>query len=62
MNEIPLLLKPDEAARLLGVSRTKVYTLIGRRDIPSIRMGGSIRVPREALEAWVRANTEAAPA
>jgi len=48
-----LLLRPIEAADLLGVGRSKVYDLIATRQIPSIRVGGSIRVPARALEQWV---------
>src|SRR5438093_10413669 len=40
-----LLLRPTEAADLIGVGRSKVYELIAKGDIPSLRIGSSVRVP-----------------
>jgi len=48
-----LLLRPAEAAEAIGVSRAKAYELIAAGVIPSIRVGTSIRVPVEALRAWI---------
>lgn len=48
-----LLLKPHEAAETLGVSRSKAYELIANRTIPSIKVGGSVRVPASALREWI---------
>ncbi len=47
--EEPLFLKPIEVAAHLRLSRAKVYDLIASRAIPSVRIAGSIRVPRSAL-------------
>ncbi len=49
-----LLLKPEDAARVLGIGRTKLYMLIGEGRIGSVRIGGSRRVPVEALEEFIR--------
>lgn len=48
-----LLLTPAEVAEALGIGRTRVYALIGTGHIPSIRIGGSVRVPVDSLKAWV---------
>ena len=53
-----LLLRPHEAAELLGLGRSTVYELIASGAIPSITIGKSRRVPLEALRAWVRAQTD----
>ena len=50
----PLLLNPKEVATLIGFGRNKTYKLIRAGEIPSIRIGGRLRVPREALDDWVR--------
>ena len=50
-----LLLRPAEAATALGVSRSKIYELLARRVIPSVRLDGSIRVPAIQLQAWIEA-------
>lgn len=49
----PLLLRPGEAADLLGVSRSTIYQLMGSGEVPSIRVGKLLRVPLNALEKWV---------
>ncbi|MFY1656898.1 helix-turn-helix domain-containing protein [Micromonospora sp. WMMD1274] len=36
---------PPRAAGILGISRTAVYDAIGRGEIPSLRVGRSIRIP-----------------
>jgi excisionase family DNA binding protein len=50
-----LLLRPAEAAEILGVSRSKLYELIAQGKIPSVRLdeGRLIRVPIAALKALV---------
>jgi excisionase family DNA binding protein len=46
---IPQTLKVAEAARFLGLSLSSVYEAIGRKEIPSLRFGRRIVVPRAAL-------------
>ncbi len=48
-----LLYRPAEAAEAIGVSRSRVYELISSGDIPSIRVGGVVRVPVDSLREWV---------
>lgn len=57
-NDSPLLLNAVEAGKLLSVSRAKVLELAARGDIPSVRVGGSVRIPRDRLTTWItdRAN------
>lgn len=49
-----LLLTPEEAACALGISRAKLYPMLMRKQIPSIRIGNSRRIPVAALEQYVR--------
>lgn len=53
------LLRPYEAAEVLGVCRSKVYELIASGTIPSITIGKSRRIPLDALRERVRAQAEA---
>jgi excisionase family DNA binding protein len=46
----PLALSVEEAARLLGVSRTLAYESVARGELPSVRLGKRIVVPRRALD------------
>jgi excisionase family DNA binding protein len=51
------LLRPDEVARLLKISKKKVYELINdiERPLPSKKIGGQLRVPQEGLKKYLRA-------
>ncbi|MFO7700349.1 MAG: helix-turn-helix domain-containing protein [Acidimicrobiia bacterium] len=49
-----LLLKPEEAAELLSIGRSKVYELIGTGELASVRIGTSRRIPADALAEFVR--------
>jgi excisionase family DNA binding protein len=48
-----LLLRPIEAADAIGVSRSTIYQLLASGELPSIRIGGSIRVPLDKLRDWI---------
>jgi excisionase family DNA binding protein len=60
----PLLYRVPDAAAAIGVSRARAYELIAAGVIPSIRIGSSIRVPADALRAWInqQLTEQAAPA
>jgi len=49
-----LLLKPQEAAQVLGIGRSLMYELIARGEIPSVRLGRCLRVSKESLQKWIR--------
>ncbi len=53
MDSDRLLFRVPEAAHTMGISRAKAYEMISRDEIPSIRIGGSIRVPVDALRDWI---------
>jgi excisionase family DNA binding protein len=48
-----LLLTPEEVADALRIGRAKVYDLMRNGHLRSIKIGGSRRVPRSALEQYV---------
>ena len=50
-----LLLRPAEAAEVLGVGRSKLYELITDGVIPTVQVGHRMRVPVNALRAWIDA-------
>ena len=57
--DLPLLLNAVEAGRLLSISRAKVLDLAARGEIPSLRIGGSVRIPRDSLQTWIAERTNA---
>jgi excisionase family DNA binding protein len=52
-----LLLKPEEAAEQLRVGRPKVYELIREGKLRSVKIGGSRRIPYDALTEYVESLT-----
>jgi excisionase family DNA binding protein len=51
--ELPLLLRVEDVARLLHVSKPHAYNMIARGQVPSVRLGASVRVRRDQLLAWL---------
>jgi excisionase family DNA binding protein len=52
---IPVMLVcPEDAARVLGIGRTKVYELMRTGALRSVRLDGLRRVPVAALDEFVK--------
>jgi excisionase family DNA binding protein len=49
-----LLLRPEEAAEVLGIGRSKLYELLAVGEVESVRIGKCRRVPLAALDDYVR--------
>lgn len=49
----PALMTVQEAARVLRLSRSKVYQIVARGDLPSVRIDGSRRVKARDLERYI---------
>ena len=43
----------EETARRLGISRAHAYELVARHELPSLRLGRRIVVPRHAIESML---------
>lgn len=52
--ETPQMLKVGDVARRLGFARQTTYLKLKRGEIPSVRVGRSIRVDPAELERWIR--------
>lgn len=46
-------LKVPEVAEFLRIGRSRAYELVGSGEIPSVRIGRSVRVSRRKLERWL---------
>jgi len=55
--EEELLLRISAASQKLSVSRSKLYELIKKDQVPWVRIGGSLRIPVQALRTWIDQNT-----
>jgi len=49
-----LLLTPEEAARAVGLGRTKLYELLRCGELESVQIGAARRVPVDAVHAYVQ--------
>jgi excisionase family DNA binding protein len=47
----------EEVAKLLGVGRNQAYEAARRGEIPSIRIGKRVLVPKAALDRLLRGET-----
>lgn len=52
-DSLPLLLTVGEMAAVLRIGRNAAYQMVKDGDIQSIRVGRSIRIPRNALIQFV---------
>ena len=62
IENLPDMLRVDEAAAVLRISRSRAYDEVaafqrshGAEGLPSIRIGRCLRVPKRALLAWIDA-------
>jgi excisionase family DNA binding protein len=55
------LLSAPDTAQILRVSRATVYRLIGTGELPTHRIGGSLRVDRDELRDYIATATAATP-
>ena len=53
----PLLVRVEEAARILSLSRSTIYEMLDAGELPSVRRGTARRIPVAALHAWVAQQT-----
>jgi excisionase family DNA binding protein len=53
----PLLLTGNDIARLLRIGRSKAFAMMAKGELPVVRFGRSVRVPRHALYGWIESRT-----
>ena len=53
MTSAPLLLSVEEAAAQLRIGRSRMFDLIRRGKVLSVKVGGSRRIPYDSLKAYV---------
>ena len=55
LGSFPSLLTIEEVAEILRLSKTSVYRLVERRELPFCRVGRNLRFTRKDLEAYLEA-------
>ncbi|HEV2890461.1 MAG TPA: helix-turn-helix domain-containing protein [Frankiaceae bacterium] len=53
IDDLPEVLTIDETARFLRISRGLAFTAARRGEIPAVRVGRRLLVPRVRLVAWL---------
>jgi excisionase family DNA binding protein len=49
----PPMMTVGQVARTFTVSASHIYRMVRRNELPAVRIGGAIRVPRTAVEAML---------
>jgi excisionase family DNA binding protein len=49
-----LLYRVGEAAEMLGIGRSKTWELVARGELESVKIDGSRRITRQAIERYVQ--------
>ncbi len=47
------LLRAEEVAKVLRIGRTRTFELLGSGELPVIRIGRVVRVPKADLDRWI---------
>lgn len=48
----------DEAARCLGIGRNSAYEAIARGEIPAVKIGKRLLVPKVVFEKWLSGGSQ----
>ena len=58
----PLTLTVSEAAKVLGISRTTAYECVRTGQLPAVRLGRRLVIPRAAITALLAGPTQTSEA
>ncbi|MFA7585194.1 MAG: helix-turn-helix domain-containing protein [Novosphingobium sp.] len=50
----PICVRVNEAARMIGVGRTKLYELIAAGEVKTVKLGKATRITTASLQELVR--------
>ena len=49
----PIAVSPDEAARLAGIGRTRLYAALSRGDLKSLKIGTRRLILVQSIHEWL---------
>ncbi len=52
-DQLPITLKADQVAAVLGISRSNAYNLMRSEGFPTLHIGKRMLVPRDKLVRWM---------
>ena len=53
LEQLPITLKAEEVAQVLGISLANAYVLMHSADFPTLRIGKRMVVPKDKLIEWI---------
>ena len=53
LEQLPITLKAEEVAQVLGISRANASVLMHSADFPTLRIGKRMVVPKDKLIEWI---------
>jgi excisionase family DNA binding protein len=53
MSELPMLFTPIQAAKIMGISRSHVYTLMDQGRLESVNIGRCRRITANQIEKFI---------
>jgi excisionase family DNA binding protein len=56
----PAVFRVPEAALYLQIARGQAYRMVAEGQLPVIRIGRSLRIPKASLDAWLAAQLKPA--
>lgn len=56
--QLPAILKPEELADFLRISKTSVYRLVEKREIITYTVGKSLRFKKEDINNYLNQNCD----
>ena len=51
--DLPVMLRAEDVAEVLGIARGNAYALMRHKDFPTICLGNRMMVPRDKLLKWI---------
>ena len=56
-DEMPLFLNAEMVAKALGVATCTAHELLHKKDVPALKIGKRLLVPKEKFRQWVDSKT-----
>jgi len=55
-DQLPITLKAEQVAAVLGISRANAYNLMRSEGFPTLHIGKRMLVPKDRLIRWIESN------
>ena len=57
-DQLPITLRAEQVAAVLGISRSNAYALMRQEDFPTLHIGKRMLVPKDRLIQWIEESTQ----